>query len=98
MLSRFAVLGPVRGLEFSVWVLCLLPSSSACTEKELKSYRFVPPHDKTNEMACAPSEDSDQPGQSDQSSLCAQWVAKGQSFLHAESENSDQTGRMPRLI
>ena len=21
-----------------------------------------PPHDKTNEMACAPSEDSDQPG------------------------------------
>ena len=23
---------------------------------------FVPPHDKTNKMACAPSEDSDQPG------------------------------------
>ena len=23
---------------------------------------FEPPHDKTNEMACAPSEDSDQPG------------------------------------
>ena len=22
-----------------------------------------PPHDKTNKMACAPSEDSDQPGQ-----------------------------------
>ena len=34
-----------------------------------------PPHDKTNKMACAPSEDSDQPGQpgpaqSDQSLCC----------------------------
>ena len=36
--------------------------------------------------------------QSDQSSLCAQWVAKGLRFLHADSEDSDQTGRMPRLI
>ena len=36
--------------------------------------------------------------QSDQSSLCAQWVAKDPSFLHADSEDSDQTGRMPRLI
>ena len=23
---------------------------------------YKPPHDKTNKMACAPSEDSDQPG------------------------------------
>ena len=46
---------------------------------------------------CAPSEDSDQP-QSDQSSLCAQWVAKDPRFLHADSEDSDQTGRMSRLI
>ena len=30
--------------------------------------------------------------------LCAQWVAKNPSFLHADSEDSDQTGRMPRLI
>ena len=32
---------------------------------------------------------------------CAQWVAKDPSFLHADSEDSDQTGhpgRMPRLI
>ena len=35
--------------------------------------------------------------QSDQSSLCAQWLAKDASFLHADSEDSDQTGRMPRL-
>ena len=31
-------------------------------------------------------------------SLCAKWVAKIPSFLHADSEDSDQTGRMPRLI
>ena len=55
-------------------------------------------------MACAPSEDSDQPGHppslalSDQSSLCAHWVAKDPSCLHADSEDSDQTGQMPRLI
>ena len=28
-----------------------------------------------------------------ESSLCAQWVAKDPSFLHADSEDSDQTGR-----
>ena len=33
-----------------------------------------------------------------ESSLSAQWVAKGPSFLHADSEDSDQAGRMPRLI
>ena len=57
------------------------------------------PHDKTNKMT-APSKDSDQPGhpQSDQSSLCVQWVANDPSILHADSEDSDQTGRMPRLI
>ena len=32
-----------------------------------------------------------------ESSLCAQWVAKDPSFLHADSEDSDQTGWMPRL-
>ena len=46
---------------------------------------------KPNKMACGPSEDSDQP-------LCAQWVAKDPSFLHADNEDSDQTGRMLRLI
>ena len=36
--------------------------------------------------------------QSDQSSLYAQWVAKDPSFLLADSEDSDKTGRTPRLI
>ena len=33
-----------------------------------------------------------------ESSLCAQWVAEDPRFLHVDSEDSDQTGRMPRLI
>ena len=36
--------------------------------------------------------------QSGQSLLCAYWVDKEPSFLHADSEDSDQTGWMPRLI
>ena len=50
---------------------------------------------------CAPSEDSEHLGIRpawSESSLCAQWVAKDPSFLNADSENCDQTGRMPRLI
>ena len=33
-----------------------------------------------------------------ESLLCTQWVAKDSSFLHADSKDADQTGRMPRLI
>ena len=36
--------------------------------------------------------------QSDQSSLCAQMVAKDSSFLHADSEDSDQTGRTCHFV
>ena len=32
--------------------------------------------------------------QSDQSSLCAQWIAKVPMLLHADSEDSDQAGRL----
>ena len=33
-----------------------------------------------------------------ESSLCALWVAKDRSNLHADGEHSDQTGQMPSLI
>ena len=33
-----------------------------------------------------------------ESLLCAQWVAKGSMLLQADSEDSDQIGRMHRLI
>ena len=35
---------------------------------------------------------------SDQSLLCALRVAKDPTFLHADNEDSGQSGRMPRLI
>ena len=49
--------------------------------------------DKTNKMAVRPAKTqiSLASAQSDQSSLCAQWVTKDPSFLHADSEDSDQT-------
>ena len=64
-------------------------------------YLFELPHDKTNKMtvhlANIPINLGSSPVWSE-SSLCAQWVAKDQSFPHADSEDSDQTGRMPKLI
>ena len=55
---------------------------------------YEPPHDKTNKMACAPSKDSDQPGHS-----LSTWRKLGSLATHwAQSEDSDQTGWIPRLI
>ena len=57
-----------------------------------------PPHDKTNKMACAPSEDSDQPGHPPsliRIFAVRSWVTQNPSFLHADIEDSDQSGRMP---
>ena len=62
---------------------------------------FEPRHDKTNKMSVSPAKTQINLGirlVRSESSLCAQWVAKDPSFLQADSEDSDQTGRMPRLI
>ena len=59
------------------------------------------PHDKTNKVSVHPAKIQISLGicsvWSD-ASLCTQWVAKDQSFLHADSKDSDQTEQMPRLI
>ena len=60
-----------------------------------------PPDDKTNKVTVRPAKIQISLGIRpvwSESSLCAQWVAKDPSVLHADSEDSDQTGRMPRLI
>ena len=44
---------------------------------------YEPRHDKTNKVSVRPAKTQ---------------VAEGPSFLHVDSEDSDQTGRMPRLI
>ena len=62
---------------------------------------FEPQHDKTNKMACALSEDSDQPGHPPSliSFRCPQERKLGSLPTHwAHSEDADQTGQMPRLI
>ena len=67
----------------------------------MKGPWFEPPHDKTNKMTVHPAKTQISLGiwpVWSESSLCAQWVAKDPSFLHANSEDSDQTGRMPSLI
>ena len=59
------------------------------------SITIEPSHDKTNKVACAPSEDSDQPGHPSSLMRVFAWVFA----IHwAHSEDSDQTGRMPRLM
>ena len=61
---------------------------------------FEPPHDKTNNVAVRPAKTQISLGIRpvwSESSLCSKWIAKDTSFLHADSEDSDQTGRMPRL-
>ena len=54
-----------------------------------------PPHDKTNKMACAPSEDSDQPGHPPSliRIFAVAWRKRGSLATNrAHSQNSDQTG------
>ena len=57
----------------------------------------APRHNKTNKMSVRPAKTqiSLRSGWSE-SSLCSPLVAKDPSFLHADSEDSDQSGRMPR--
>ena len=66
--------------------------------KITKDESFQPTHVKTNKMTVCPAETKISLGIRPESLLCAQWVAKDPSFLHADSEDSDQTGRVPRLI
>ena len=60
-----------------------------------------PRHNKTNNVSVCPAKTQISLGIRpvwSESSLCARGVAKDPMFLHADSEDSDQTGRIPRLI
>ena len=57
-----------------------------------------PQHDKTNKMSVSPAKTQISLGIRPVWSVFAQWVAKDPRFLHADSKDSDQSGRMPRLI
>ena len=60
-----------------------------------------PSHDKANKMAVRKAKTQISLGIHPvwlECSLCAEWVAKDPSFIRADSEDSDQTGLMPKLI
>ena len=58
---------------------------------------FEPRHDKPT-MSVRPAKTQITLGIRPVWSESSQWTAKDPRFLHADSEDSDQTGRMPRLI
>ena len=53
---------------------------------------------KTNEIDVRPAKTQISLGIRPESLQCAKWVAEDPMFLHADSEDSNRTGRMPRLI
>ena len=78
-----------------------VPSESERLKWAANHRKYEPPHDKTNNVAVRPAKTQISLGIRpvwSESALCAQWVAKDPSFLHVDSEDYDQTGRMPRLI
>ena len=83
----------IRNIKYIVWE-CIFHA-------DLHFPTFEPPHDKTNKLSVRLAKTQISLGIRpvwSESSLCAQWIAKDPSFLHADSEDSDQTGRIPRLI
>ena len=78
----------------SVFVDITLISYLKLCHMKQKFVTYEPSNDKTYKMACAPSEDSDQPVHL----LNLRVFAVCPTFLHAESKDTDQTGQMPRLI
>ena len=87
-------------------VKCIHFASYLCLNSDSIAFAFTqanePRHDKTNKMSVRPAKTQISLGSVrpvwSESSLCTQWVAKDPNFLHADSEDSDQTGRMSRLI
>ena len=79
------------------------------TNKYMRSTKTSSLFPKTNKMACAPTEDSDHPGnppnlitwastQSDQSLRCPREDGLGHWLPVERTAKTDQTWRMPRLI
>ena len=81
-------------------VYLVTPNGNRCFNPHQPTL-YEPPHDKTNKMTVCPAKTQIGLGIRPvwpESSLCAQWVANDPHILHADSEDSDQPGRMARLI
>ena len=74
------------------WSIVIFPSKSGaknCMQKILEPLEMSYCNTKPTKWLCPVWSES---------SLCAEWVAKDPRFRHADREDSDQTGQMPRLI
>ena len=91
----------------------LRKTSGRCLKIQMKKHHFLLDsletlkkiielrHDKTNKLSVHPVKTQTSLGIRpvwSVSSMCAYWVAKDPSFLHADSKDSAHTGQMPRLI
>ena len=100
-LPCFAIISQVHAnaRKLNYETLRLLETNNPLSE--WKECTNEPRHDKTNKLSVRPAKTQISLGIRPvwlESSLCAQWVAKDPSFLHADSNDPDQTGQMPRLI
>ena len=69
--------------------------------KQTANIILKPQHEKTNKMNVCPAKTQISLYICtvwSESSLCSQWETKDLRSLHADSKDSDRTGRMPRLI
>ena len=81
------------------WGECIVAALINYLFQVLTTKVFEPQHVKTNKMICTPSEDSSACTLAQswcavwpESSQSVEWVAKDPRFLHADSEDCDQTG------
>ena len=84
-------------VTFTLFKIRLWAGATGTVKKNINE----PEQNKANKITCAPSEDSEQPGYPPsliRASLCDLRTAKDLTLLHANSEDSDQSGRIPRLI
>ena len=90
--------------EVSVWVVIEQPKARTpfwCVKFVRLKITNEPPRVKTNTTTVRQAKTQISLGIRpvwSESSLCARSVVKDPSFLHADSEDSDQTGPIPRLI
>ena len=83
------------------YMYCISLTTWECREQCQDKSLCELPRDKTKKMTVRTAKTQINLGICSvwsESSLCTQWVAKEPSFFHADSEDSDQTGQIPRLI
>ena len=104
LLSAVAVISIcMLNMLFSLKTLLLLLLLLLKSKIYLESFRFESEHSISYKITCAPSEDSDQPQPAHPCSLISVLArhsmgSQGLKHLQVDSEDSDQTAPMHRLI